>query len=119
MSMSFLLLPREACAYSCGRGVLRTTTCGALGCPAGRPEGKLAAAVAAAALILLEASDAIFSELARATGSELGTSSTDADVDSNDEAADSELLPQVDSRLDDGETIVVTYRGGGEAAAPA
>ena len=46
---------------------MRTTTCGALGCPAGLPEGKLAAAVAAAALILLEASDAILLELARAT----------------------------------------------------
>jgi len=41
------------------------------------------------------------------------------DADTNDEAAESELLPQVDSRLDDGETIVVRYRaGGGEAAAP-
>ena len=38
------------------------------------------------------------------------------DADTNDDAAGSGFLPQVDSRLDDGETIVVRYRGGGEAA---
>ena len=40
------------------------------------------------------------------------------DADTNDDAAGSGFLPQVDSRLDDGETIVVRYRGGEAASAP-